>query len=105
MTRITLTLSLAACLMAACLSAGESADRTPGRSDRPNDSLRNMLVINEDNSHFFGSRKPEAMSRAGLHAFVDQYAGSAVTHLAGIRQITSSNAQQIVWVEMRLQPK
>jgi hypothetical protein len=76
MTRVTLFVSLAA-----CLSAEESADRTPGLSDRPNDSLRNMLVINEENSHFFGSRKPEVMSLAGLHAFVDQYAGSAVTHL------------------------
>ncbi len=40
-----------------------------------------MLVINEDDSHFFGTRKPEDMTLDGLHAFVDQYANSAVTHL------------------------
>ena len=39
-------------------------------------SLRGAFVINEDNSHFFGSRPPEAMNLAGLHAFVDQYAGT-----------------------------
>ena len=101
MTRITLFVSLAACLMAACLSAEESADRTPGPSDRPSDSLRNMLVINEDNSHFFGSRKPEAMSLAGLHAFVDQYAGSAVTHLFlcpnAMRASFRSHSRAAIW--------
>jgi len=40
-----------------------------------------MLAVNEDDSHFFATRNPEAMTLAGLHAFVDQYAGSAVTHL------------------------
>jgi len=43
--------------------------------------MKTTLVINEDNSHFFGTRRPEEMTLAGLHAFVDQYAGSAVTHL------------------------
>ncbi len=40
-----------------------------------------MLVINEDDSHFFGSRPREQMSREGLQAFVDQYANTAVSHL------------------------
>jgi len=39
------------------------------------------IVINEDDSHFFGSRKPEDMSIEGLHAFVDQYADTRVSHL------------------------
>ncbi|MFO7976027.1 MAG: hypothetical protein R6V12_15490 [Candidatus Hydrogenedentota bacterium] len=39
------------------------------------------LVINEDNSHFFGTRKAEDMTIEGLHAFVDQYAGTKVSHL------------------------
>ena len=30
--------------------------------DRPSTGLRHMLVINEDNSHFFSSRKPEEMT-------------------------------------------
>ena len=40
-----------------------------------------MLVINEDDSHFFGTRKPEDMTLEGLNAFVDQYANSTITHL------------------------
>ena len=43
--------------------------------------FENMLVINEDDSHFFGSRRPEQMTLEGLNAFVDQYANTAVTHL------------------------
>jgi hypothetical protein len=77
MTRITPLLFLSACLLVASLHGAEMPQETPG----PDDSLRNMLVINEDNSHFFGSRKPEEMTLAGLHAFVDQYADTAVTHL------------------------
>lgn len=40
-----------------------------------------VLIINEDNSHFFGTRPPEKMTLAGLHELIDQYAGTAVTHL------------------------
>ena len=39
------------------------------------------LIINEDDSHFFGSRSAEQMTTEGLRAFVDQYANTAVTHL------------------------
>lgn len=39
------------------------------------------LILNEDDSHFFGSRSAEQMTLAGLHAFVDQYANTAVSHL------------------------
>jgi len=39
------------------------------------------LALNEDDSHFFGSRSAEQMSLAGLNAFVDQYANTAVSHL------------------------
>ena len=67
----------AICLPATRCSLAQSA----GREASSKAPLRNMLVINEDNSHFFGTRKPEDMTLAGLHAFVDQYAGSAVTHL------------------------
>jgi len=39
------------------------------------------FVINEDNSHFFGGRGPDDMTLEGLHAWVDQYAGTQVSHL------------------------
>jgi len=39
------------------------------------------LIINEDNSHFFGSRNASEMTVEGLNAFVDQYAWTKVTHL------------------------
>ena len=39
------------------------------------------IVINEDNSHFYGSRSPDDMTLEGLEAFVDQYAGTQVSHL------------------------
>ena len=76
MTRIALTLLLSACLSAAGLHGAETTEQPDG----PHDSLLEMLVINEDSSHFFGSRKPQEMTLAGLHALVDQYAKSAVTH-------------------------
>ena len=60
-----------------------------------------MLVINEDNSHFFGTRKPEDMTLVGLHAFVDQYAGSAVTHLFlcpnAMRASFRSRSRDAIW--------
>lgn len=40
-----------------------------------------ILVVNEDNSHFFGGRLPEDMTLEGLQTFVDHYADTGVTHL------------------------
>jgi hypothetical protein len=48
-----------------------SADRADGT----------LLSLNEDDSHFFGSRAKEAMTIEGLHAFVDQYANTKVSQL------------------------
>ena len=58
-------------LMLACLSLLETvaAEQPLG------------LVINEDNSHFYGSRSADDMTLDGLHAWVDQYAGAKVSHL------------------------
>ncbi len=107
-----------------------STNEADTRAPRP---LQHMLVINEDNSHFFGSRQLAEMTREGLNAFVDQYADSAVTHLflcpnamrtsfhsksrdaiwdavkarvnrLEIRQTSGAETQQIVWVEIDLQP-
>jgi len=44
-------------------------------------SAKEIFVINEDDSHFYGSRRPEQMNLDGLNAFIDQYANTRVTHL------------------------
>ncbi|MCW5559236.1 MAG: hypothetical protein KIT22_15575 [Verrucomicrobiae bacterium] len=44
-------------------------------------NARPGIILNEDNSHFFTSRTAEAMTLEGLHAFLDQYADTKVTHL------------------------
>ena len=63
--------------------------------------MRDALVINEDNSHFFGSRVAAAMTPEGLNAFVDQYAGSAVTHLFlcpnAMRASFRSRTREAIW--------
>jgi hypothetical protein len=60
-----------------------------------------ILVINEDNSHFFGSRTAEQMNRTGLHQFVDQYADSEVTHLFlcpnAMRANFASKVRDSIW--------
>lgn len=60
-----------------------------------------MLILNEDNSHFFGSRPAEAMTEVGLNAFIDQYAGSAVTHLFlspnSMRASFRSRTREAIW--------
>jgi len=58
------------------------------------------LIINEDNSHFFGSRGPEEMTLEGLHAFVDQYAGTAVTHLFLCPNSMKTSYDSAVWDAM-----
>ncbi|MHC1769149.1 MAG: hypothetical protein AB9869_33510 [Verrucomicrobiia bacterium] len=51
----------------------ESAMSTLGAKPR--------LILNEDDSHFFGTRSADEMNIESLRAFVDQYADTAVTHL------------------------
>ncbi|MDX9981015.1 MAG: hypothetical protein RBU25_13400 [Lentisphaeria bacterium] len=62
---------------------------------------RPVLVVNEDNSHFFGSRTAEQMDLPGLQQFVDQYAGTAVTHLFlcpnAMRANFRSRARDAIW--------
>lgn len=59
------------------------------------------LVINEDNSHFFACRPPEAMTMEGLNAFVDQYANTKVSHLFlcpnAMRASFRSKAFDAIW--------
>lgn len=64
-------------------------------------SLRGAFIINEDDSHFFSSREPEKMTLEGLHAFIDQYAGTAVTHLFlcpnAMRASFRSQSRDAIW--------
>ncbi|MBI3119452.1 MAG: right-handed parallel beta-helix repeat-containing protein, partial [Candidatus Hydrogenedentes bacterium] len=59
------------------------------------------VIINEDNSHFFGSRTAEEMSLEGLQAFVDQYANTQVTHLFlnpnAMRASYDSAVRDVIW--------
>ncbi len=79
----------------------EDAPVSVAQNGRQLDSLRNMFVINEDNSHFFGTRQPEAMTLEGLHQFIDQYAGTAVTHLFlnpnAMRASFRSRTRDAIW--------
>ncbi|HNR31706.1 MAG TPA: hypothetical protein PKI11_12530 [Candidatus Hydrogenedentes bacterium] len=55
------------------------------------------LVINEDDSHFFGSRSADQMSIEGLNAFVDQYAGTKVSHLFLCPNAMKASFRSKVW--------
>lgn len=55
------------------------------------------FVINEDDSHFFMIRTPEEMSVEGLNAFVDQYAGTKVTHLFLCPNAMKASYRSAVW--------
>ena len=73
-----------------------------GKAEEPrNVRLHDMLVINEDNSHFFGYKKPAEMNVRGLQAWVDQYAGGAVTHLFlcpnAMRASFRSKSRDAIW--------
>ncbi len=96
------TLSAAlTCLMLAARCAAQPASLDDHAVAPAPSPLDNMLVVNEDNSHFFGSRSSDAMTMAGLHAFVDQYAGSAVTHLFlcpnAMRASIRSRTREAIW--------
>ena len=86
--------SLALLLLA--LMPGWAAPADPGRAFPPG-----TLIVNEDNSHFFGSRPAEEMTRAGLVALVDGYAGSKVTHLflntSAMRASFRSRTREAIW--------
>lgn len=60
-----------------------------------------LLILNEDDSHFFGSRSAEQMNLEGLRAFVDQYANTAVTHLFlcpnAMKASHRSQARDAIW--------
>ena len=55
------------------------------------------FIINEDDSHFFMIREPEAMTVEGLNAFVDQYAGTKVSHLFLCPNAMKASFRSEVW--------
>lgn len=55
------------------------------------------IVINEDDSHFYGSRSADQMSVEGLNAFVDQYAGTKVSHLFLCPNAQKASFKSKVW--------
>jgi len=63
--------------------------------------LRNMLIVNEDNSHFFSSRTAAEMTVEGVQAMVDRYAGGAVTHFFlspnSMRASFRSRTREAIW--------
>jgi len=89
------SLALLLVLKLVCTCAGDDGPRVPPAK------LRDVLVINQDNSSFFGSRKPEEMTLTGLHAWVDQYAESSVTHLFlcpnAMRASFPSSSRDAIW--------
>jgi hypothetical protein len=59
--------------------------------------VKPTLVINEDDSHFYGSRTEAEMNRVGLNAFVDQYAHTAVSHLFLCPNAMKASYRSRVW--------
>ncbi len=59
------------------------------------------LAINEDNSHFFGSRSTSDLTLQGLRQFVDQYADTEVSHLFlcpnAMRASFKSETRDAIW--------
>jgi len=83
----------------ACLAFLPCAGRAAAAAERP--LPPGMLIVNEDNSHFFGSRPPGQMTQAGLEAWVDGYANTKVTHLFlspnSMRASFRSRTREAIW--------
>ncbi len=101
MSRISCLLWLVGCLTVARAVGDDQVAAGSTTNSQPHRQLRNMFVINEDNSHFFGTRQPAEMTREGLHAFVDQYAATSVTHLFlnpnAMRASFRSGTRDAIW--------
>lgn len=93
---LTMPASFLACLALLTLVVSSSA-LAGGGPVQP----RDLLIVNEDNSHFFGSRPESDMTRAGVEALVDKYAGGAVTHIFfnpnSMRSSVRSRTRDAIW--------
>lgn len=62
-----------------------------------------IFVINEDNDHYF-KQEPERMNVESLQAYIDQFAGSKVTHLflcpQGQRASYDTKATEPIWADI-----
>ena len=74
-----------------------AADADAGPVPSPARARALGLVINEDDSHFFMSRPARQMSLEGLRAFVDQYAGTRVSHLFLCPNAMKTSFRSRVW--------
>ena len=59
--------------------------------------LKNMLIINEDNSRYLGSVSPDNLTVEELQKFVDSYAATKVTHLFLCPNAMRANFNSSVW--------
>ncbi|GMV99715.1 MAG: hypothetical protein AMXMBFR84_08540 [Candidatus Hydrogenedentota bacterium] len=59
------------------------------------------LILNEDSSHFYMTRTAKDMTVEGLNQFVDQYAGTTVTHLFlnpnAMKASFKSTTREAIW--------
>ncbi len=88
-------------LLVGCVVMPGLAGRAYG-ADADRSWLREpALIINVDNSHYFGSFEADRMTREGLHAYVDQYAGTKVTHIFwcpnAMRASFASKTRDPIW--------
>lgn len=59
--------------------------------------LKNMFIINEDNSRFLGSVSPDKLTVEELQKFVDSYATTKVTHMFFCPNAMRANFNTKVW--------
>ncbi len=55
------------------------------------------IILNEDNSHFFGSRSPEEMTLSGLRTLVDSYSGRDVQQIVFCPNCMRTSYDSKVW--------
>ena len=74
---------------------------TVSATDPGNPSPTPVFAINTDNGHFFVSRSAEEMNLKGLHAWVDQYANTQLTHMficpSARRASFRSKTREAIW--------
>ena len=55
------------------------------------------LIHNEDFSHFYKTCDPDRLDMAELHAFIDQYAGTQLTHFFMNGNAMRTSFRSAVW--------
>ncbi|MDO5581979.1 MAG: hypothetical protein Q4G69_12690 [Planctomycetia bacterium] len=84
------------------INASESSSALSGKRTEPISENRSQfpLMINEDNDHYF-KKSSSKMNTADLQAFIDQFAGTKVTHILfcpnGQRTSYRSSVHESIW--------